>query len=209
MSGLSFSCEERSLDRFLQFLGGAERDLLGSLDLDGFAGGGIAAHARTALAHDENAQAIEANTRALLQVLGDQGDGFFNDLVGALLREFFFLGELGGELAGGNGFNFCFGDGGHGILPLNESTMSPILRHFSQDKAARPQKSARNWGFFHIYAKKAPKTGLLRASKSTRAAQQTPRGPICVDSKRLQAASGPAFSVRSVIRADLPVRPRR
>jgi hypothetical protein len=69
--------------------------------------------------------------------------------------------------------------------------MSPILRHFSQDKAARPQKSARNWGFFHIYTEKARKTGLFRASKSIRAAQQTPRGPVHMDSKRLQAASGP------------------
>src|SRR5471032_1141777 len=166
MSGLSFSCDERSLDRFLQFLGGAERNLLGSLDLDGFAGGGVAAHARTALAHDENAQAIEADACTLLQVLGDQGDGFFNDLVGALLREFFFLGELGGELAGGNGFNFCFGGGGHGILPLNESTMSPILRHFSQDKAASLQKTQEIGAFSTSIQKKPQKRGFSAHQKA-------------------------------------------
>jgi hypothetical protein len=69
--------------------------------------------------------------------------------------------------------------------------MSPILRHFPQDKAALPQKSARNWGFFHMYTEKARKTGLFRASKSMRAARQMPHGPIHMDSKRLQAASGP------------------
>jgi hypothetical protein len=63
--------------------------------------------------------------------------------------------------------------------------MSPILRHFSQDKAAPPQKSARNWGFFHMYPEKARKTGLFRVSKSTRAARQTPHGPVYMDSKQL------------------------
>jgi hypothetical protein len=43
------------------------------------------------------------------------------------------LGELAGEITGGNGFNFCSGFGGdcHGIVPLNESTMSPNLLHFA------------------------------------------------------------------------------
>src|ERR1051326_3239017 len=71
---LNLHAEERSLDRFLQFLGGAERDLLGSLDLDRFARRRVAAHARTALAHDQDAQAIKADAGALLQMLGDQGD---------------------------------------------------------------------------------------------------------------------------------------
>src|SRR5882757_11344818 len=79
---LSLRREERSLDRFLQFLGGAERNLLGSLDLDGFAGGGVAAHARTALAHHQDTQTIETDASTLLQVLGDQGDGVFNNAIG-------------------------------------------------------------------------------------------------------------------------------
>jgi hypothetical protein len=62
--------------------------------------------------------------------------------------------------------------------------MSPILRHFSQDKAASLQKNARNWGFFHMYTKKARKTGLFCTSKSDQAAQQTPHGPIYKGSKR-------------------------
>jgi hypothetical protein len=33
--------------------------------------------------------------------------------------------------------------------------MSPILRHFPQDKGGDDQKNARNWGFFHMYAEKA------------------------------------------------------
>src|SRR6478752_6829464 len=85
---LSLRDEERSLDRFLQFLGGAERDLLGRLDLDGFAGRGIAAHTRTALAHNQNAQTVETNAGAFLQVLGDKADDIFDHRIGALLGEF-------------------------------------------------------------------------------------------------------------------------
>src|SRR5258706_15567761 len=43
-------------DRFLEFLGGTEGDFLASLDLDRFARGRIAAHARGALAGLQNAQ---------------------------------------------------------------------------------------------------------------------------------------------------------
>ena len=93
--GLSFSFEkERSLDRFLQFLGGAERDLLGCLDLDGFAGRGIAAHTRTTLAHNQDTQAIETDAGTLLQMLGDQGDGVFNDAIGELLRQLMAAGRV-------------------------------------------------------------------------------------------------------------------
>jgi hypothetical protein len=56
--------------------------------------------------------------------------------------------------------------------------MSLILRHFSQDKAAHGQKSARFWGFFHIIDKKAPKTGLFHAPKNDQAARDDPRGPV-------------------------------
>src|ERR1700761_8060446 len=69
-----FRSLKKTLDGFLQFLGGAERDLLGRLDLDRFASGGIATHARTALAHDQDAQAVQKDAGAPLQMLGDQTD---------------------------------------------------------------------------------------------------------------------------------------
>src|SRR5690349_9124668 len=59
----------RSLDRFLQFLGGAESDFPARLDLDGLAGGRIAAHARGALSHDENSEPADADAIAFLEVL--------------------------------------------------------------------------------------------------------------------------------------------
>src|SRR5262249_8556204 len=58
-------------DRFLQFLGGAERDLLARLDLNRFAGRRIASHARRALAHLQDAEPADPDAVALLQVLRD------------------------------------------------------------------------------------------------------------------------------------------
>jgi len=49
-SGIRFRSRDLS-DRFLEFLGGAESDLLARLDLNGLSGGGIATHARGALPH--------------------------------------------------------------------------------------------------------------------------------------------------------------
>src|SRR5262249_1947236 len=63
--------KRRLLDCFLQVLGGAEGDLLASLDFDRLAGCGIAAHARRALPNLEDAQAADADARAPLQMLGD------------------------------------------------------------------------------------------------------------------------------------------
>src|ERR1041384_6578742 len=60
--------KKRRLDRFLQLLRGAESDFLRRLDLDRLARRGIAAHARGALAHDEDAKTIETDARALLQM---------------------------------------------------------------------------------------------------------------------------------------------
>ena len=59
------------LDGFLEFLGRAEGDLLAGLDVDRFAGGGIAAHAGGALADLQDAETDDADALALLQVLGD------------------------------------------------------------------------------------------------------------------------------------------
>src|ERR1700690_4299634 len=58
-------------DRLFQVLRGAEGDLLARLDLDGFAGGRVAAHARGALAHLKDAEAADADALALLQMLDD------------------------------------------------------------------------------------------------------------------------------------------
>src|ERR1700712_5317489 len=80
-------------DGFLEFLGRAEGDLLAGLDLDRFAGGGVAAHAGGALANLENAEPDDADTLALLEVLGDQGDRVGQDGLGLLLRQFLVLGD--------------------------------------------------------------------------------------------------------------------
>src|SRR5262245_3968467 len=52
-------------NRFLELLGGAEGNLLAGLDLDGLAGGRVAAHARRTLAHLQDAQAADADAGAL------------------------------------------------------------------------------------------------------------------------------------------------
>src|SRR5581483_4759346 len=62
------------LDRFFEFLRGAERDFLAGLDLDLLAGGGITAHARGALAYHKNAEPADADALALLEVLHDIAD---------------------------------------------------------------------------------------------------------------------------------------
>jgi len=56
--------------------------------VDGFAGGGIAAHAGGALAHLEDAETDNADALALLQVLGDPADQIVQNGLGALLRQF-------------------------------------------------------------------------------------------------------------------------
>src|SRR5262249_20723015 len=58
-------------DRLFQVLGGAECDFLAGLDLDGFAGGGVASHPGRPLADLQDAEAVQANALALFQVLGD------------------------------------------------------------------------------------------------------------------------------------------
>src|SRR6185295_16987191 len=73
--------------------------------------------------------------------------------------------------------------------------MSPILRHFSQDKGGAPQKNAINWGLFHIYAKKPGKSGIswlpIRSPKAIgpRGTARTARFAklLCVDSGRFGA----------------------
>src|ERR1700680_3686741 len=56
---------------FLQLLGCAEGNLLAGLDVDCFAGGGVAAHAGSTLAHLQDAETDDADALALFQVLCD------------------------------------------------------------------------------------------------------------------------------------------
>src|ERR1700716_261000 len=97
------------LDGFLEFLGRAEGDLLAGLDLDRFAGGGVAAHAGGALANLEDAEADDADTLALLEVLGDHGDHVAQNRLSLLLGQFLILGDRRGQvLQGDRGWSRCF-----------------------------------------------------------------------------------------------------
>src|SRR5450631_769369 len=87
-------------DRHLEVLGGAEGDFLARLDLDRLAGPRVAAHARGALAHLKDAEPGDLHPLALLQVLGDQTDEFFNHLLALLLCELVLLREGVGQLLG-------------------------------------------------------------------------------------------------------------
>src|SRR3981189_1028697 len=85
-------------DGFLEFLGRAEGDLLAGLDVDRFAGGGVAAHAGGALAHLEDAEADDADALALLQVLGDPADQVVENLLSLLLGQFLVFGDRRGAM---------------------------------------------------------------------------------------------------------------
>src|SRR6266478_2429859 len=82
------------LDGFLQFLRGAKRDLLARLDLDRLAGRGIAAHARGALAHLQDAETANPDAVALLQVLDDDVDHAAEDRLGLLLGKLVTFGDV-------------------------------------------------------------------------------------------------------------------
>src|SRR5690242_12774981 len=90
-------------DRFLQLLGSAKRDLLRSLDVDGFPGGGIASHARGALADLEDAKPNDADALALLQVLGDQRDRVVENGFSLLLGDLLLVGNRRREVLQGDG----------------------------------------------------------------------------------------------------------
>src|ERR1700737_652821 len=109
-SGYRFSerkCDQ-PLDRFLQFLRGAERDLLAGLDLDRLAGRRVAAHARGALAHLQDAEAADADAVALLEVLDDQVDHVVEDQLGGLLGELMLFGKVRRDVLQGEGRGRCF-----------------------------------------------------------------------------------------------------
>src|SRR3954451_3719937 len=103
-------------DGFLELLEGAERDLLGSLDLDRFAGRGVAAHAGGALANLQDAEAADADAVTLLQVLGDDLDHVDDDRLGRTLRQFVRFGEHSGDLLDGDRRSLGAGGRGSGLL---------------------------------------------------------------------------------------------
>src|SRR6266550_7072578 len=72
-------------DGLLEFLGDAERHFLARLDLDRFAGRGVASHASSALAHLQDAKPVQTDAGALLEGLRDKHDEIIHDLVALLL----------------------------------------------------------------------------------------------------------------------------
>src|SRR3981189_875625 len=80
-------------DGFLEFLGRPEGNLLAGLDVDRFAGGGVAAHAGGALAHLQDAETDDANALALLQMLGDSANQVVQDGFGLLLGQLLLVGD--------------------------------------------------------------------------------------------------------------------
>src|SRR6202521_2357849 len=95
--------EKTGLDRFLEFLGGAEGDLLARLDLDRLAGGRIAPHASGALADLKDAETADAEAVAFLQVLRHQADEVAENRFGLLFCHFMGPGKGGGDMLQGNG----------------------------------------------------------------------------------------------------------
>ena len=89
--------------------GGAERNLLARLDLDRFAGRGIASHASGTLAHLEDAEAGDADTFALLQMLRHQADRIVEYLFRLLFCQFMLLGDSCGEMLERHGRLGCLG----------------------------------------------------------------------------------------------------
>src|SRR5580693_3685497 len=99
----------RLSNRFLELLGGAEGDLLAGLDLDGFAGGRIAAHARGALADLQDAEPADADALALLEVLDDIADQAAKDGFSLLFRQFVILRKARRQVLQCHGSRCCLG----------------------------------------------------------------------------------------------------
>src|SRR5262245_7666314 len=87
------------LDGCFELLGSAEGDLLAGLDLDCLARGRVAAHARRALSHLQYAQAIEADSLAFLQMLGDHLDHVREHGVDLRFLRAMVLGQRRGQVA--------------------------------------------------------------------------------------------------------------
>src|SRR5258708_5861450 len=100
--------DNKALDGFLQFLRGAERDLLAGLDLDRLAGRRVTAHARGALAHLQDTEAADADAVALLEVLDDEVDHVVEDQLSGLLGELMLFGKVRRDVLQGEGRGRCF-----------------------------------------------------------------------------------------------------
>src|SRR6185369_9375799 len=110
---------EPPLDRFLQFLDWAEDDLLAGLDVDGLAGGGVAAGPGGPLADLEDAKTDDADAVAFLEMLGDQVDHVGQDGLSVLFRQVLALRDVSGQVLERDG-------GGSGCL-LRRILLSRIL----------------------------------------------------------------------------------
>src|SRR6478672_7632026 len=133
-------------DGFFQLLRGAEGDLLAGLDLDRLAGRGVAAHARGALAHLQDAEAADADAVALLQMLDDIVDHAAEDRLGVLLRQLVLLGDHRREVLQRNGGSSRLG-GRHGERLL----LSDRWKHASY---ARPISDSWRRGYAKCNRKK-------------------------------------------------------
>src|ERR1051325_6393008 len=120
-------------DGFLEVLRGAEGDLLARLDLDRFAGRRVAAHARRALPHLEDAEARDADFVALFQVLTEIGDEVLEHLVARLLGDGVLLRHGGGDVLEGDGL---------GIGHWDRSLLS-FLREPPRRREATPNRLQR------------------------------------------------------------------
>src|SRR6266550_8910030 len=83
-------------DGLLEFLGDAESHFLARLDLDRFAGRGVASHASRALAHLQDAESVQTDADALLERLRDKPRQIIHDLVGLFLGQAMFVRQLDG-----------------------------------------------------------------------------------------------------------------
>src|SRR6185312_147584 len=100
------------LDRFLQFLGGSEGDLLARLDLDRLARRRVAAHAGGALTDLQNAESDHADALAFFQVADDRVDHVRQKRFRLLLRHVVALRQFGGDMLQRDSRNFrCSGHG--------------------------------------------------------------------------------------------------
>src|SRR5262249_17595675 len=94
--GLASNC-------FLEFFGRAEGDLLAGLDLDRFAGCGIASHTRRALAHHQDAEAAYPAPVGVFEMRGHQVQQFAEQRLGMFFRHFMGFREICGEMLQGHG----------------------------------------------------------------------------------------------------------
>src|SRR5262245_3664649 len=92
---------------FLEVLRRPESNLLAGLDFDGFARRRVATHPCRALADLQDAEARDADARALLQMLADIGHHLGQHDVRLRLRKAMRLGQRSSQILQRNRFYFC------------------------------------------------------------------------------------------------------